>query len=60
MERWIPGLVLATGCVGAEVDGLEDRLAALETELARLVERSATLNPSDCRPDDICHVLRKA
>ncbi|MCB9674734.1 MAG: hypothetical protein H6737_06430 [Alphaproteobacteria bacterium] len=34
MERWIPGLVLATGCVGAEVDGLEDRLAALETELA--------------------------
>ena len=30
------------------------------SELARLVERSATLNPSDCRPDDICHVLREA
>lgn len=44
----------------AEVRERQRQLAALETELARLVERSATLNPSDCRPDDICHVLRKA
>ncbi len=33
-------------------------LAALERELIELVERSASLDHADCRPDDICHVLR--
>ncbi len=43
----------------AEVRERQVQLAALETELAWLVQRSTTLNPADCRPDDICHVLRK-
>ena len=41
----------------AEVRERRVQLAALEQELIRLVDRSATLNPADCRPDDICHVL---
>lgn len=41
----------------AEVRQRQQQLAALEHELARLVERSATLDPADCRPDDVCHVL---
>lgn len=40
-----------------EVRERRAQLAALEQELIRLVDRSATLNPADCRPDDICHVL---
>lgn len=32
-------------------------LAALETELEALVERSHTLDPADCADDDICHIL---
>lgn len=41
----------------AEVRDRQRQLAVLETELARLVDRSATLNPADCRPHDICHIL---
>lgn len=41
----------------ADVRERQRQLAALEHELAQLVERSATLNPADCRPDDICHIL---
>lgn len=32
-------------------------LAALETELKQLHERSRTLDPADCTDADICHIL---
>jgi len=41
----------------AEVRDRQRQLTVLEHELARLVERSATLDPADCRPDDVCHIL---
>jgi|CXWK01.1.fsa_nt_gi DNA-binding transcriptional MerR regulator len=41
----------------AEVRDRQKRLAALEHELEHLIERSATLDPADCMPDDVCHVL---
>ena len=41
----------------ADVRERQRRLAALEHELVQLLERSATLSPADCRPDDICHLL---
>lgn len=41
-----------------EVRERQQQLAVLEHELTRLVERSTTLDPADCRPDDICHMLR--
>lgn len=40
-----------------DVRNRQRQLAALEHELARLAERSSTLNPADCRPDDVCHIL---
>jgi len=40
-----------------EVRERQRQLTALEYELARLVERSTTLDPADCRPDDVCHIL---
>lgn len=36
------------------------RLRALETELGALIERSALLDPADCRLGDICHILHTA
>ena len=42
----------------AEVRERQRRLEALEHELAQLLERSAMLNPADCRSDDICHILQ--
>lgn len=41
----------------ADVRGKQRQLAVLEYELVALIERSATLHPSKCRPDDICHVI---
>lgn len=41
----------------ADVRERQRQLAVLEHELTQLVERSATLDPADCGPDDICHVL---
>lgn len=41
----------------ADVRQRRQQLDVLERELAQLLDRSATLNPADCRPDDICHVL---
>lgn len=41
----------------AEVHERQIQLASLETELTRLLERSATLDPADCRLDDICHLI---
>lgn len=40
-----------------EVRERQRQLTALEYELARLVERSTTLDPADCRPDDVCQIL---
>lgn len=42
----------------AEVRERQRQLAALEYELVRLVERGATLDPADCGPDDVCHILQ--
>lgn len=42
-----------------EVRERQRQLATLETELIRLLARSATLNPADCRPDDVCHLLHE-
>jgi DNA-binding transcriptional MerR regulator len=42
----------------AEVRERQRQLAALEHELAQLLEHSATLNPADCGPGDICHILQ--
>lgn len=36
------------------------RLAALQTDLEALLERSHRLNPADCATDGICHVLSPA
>lgn len=33
------------------------RLAALQTDLEALLERSDRLDPADCAPDNICHLL---
>lgn len=33
------------------------RLAALQADLEALLQRSHRLDPADCRPDDVCHVL---
>jgi len=33
-------------------------LEILRTELHGLIERSNTLDPADCRADDICQILR--
>lgn len=41
----------------AEVRDKQRQLAVLERELVELLERSATLHPSECRPDAICHVI---
>lgn len=41
----------------AEVRERQIQLTSLETELTRLLERGATLDPADCRPDDICHLI---
>ncbi len=41
----------------AEVRERQRQLTALEHELARLVERSTTLDPADCRSDVVCHLL---
>jgi MerR family copper efflux transcriptional regulator len=39
---------------------LEQRIAELErmrTELRRLARRARSLNPADCEPDMVCHVI---
>ena len=40
---------------------LDERIAELETtrtEVRRLQERAATLDPSACRVDGVCHVIQ--
>jgi MerR family mercuric resistance operon transcriptional regulator len=41
-----------------EVDQRIAELAVLRADLASLVDRSHTLDPSDCPPGQICHVLQ--
>jgi DNA-binding transcriptional MerR regulator len=33
-------------------------LTDLQTDLAALIDRSHTLNPTDCPPGQICHILQ--
>ncbi|MGI8754945.1 MAG: heavy metal-responsive transcriptional regulator [Acidimicrobiales bacterium] len=46
--------------LAAKLDGVRDRqqqLAALETEIEALLERSHHLDPADCTDTEICHIL---
>ncbi len=40
-----------------EVRDRQQQLAALETEIGALIERSRHLDPTDCTDTDICHIL---
>ncbi len=41
----------------AEVRERQHHLAALERELDGLLQHSRVLDPADCGPEDICHIL---
>lgn len=41
----------------ADVDARIAELHQLRGELTALIERSARLDPSDCRADEVCHIL---
>ena len=43
----------------ADVDSRIDELRRLRGELTALLDRSAQLDPSDCRADEICHILNR-
>lgn len=43
----------------ADVDVRIDELQHLRRDLVELLDRSARLDPSDCRPDDVCHILNR-
>lgn len=48
------------GLLAAKLDEVRDRqqqLAALETEIEALIERSHHLHPADCTDTDVCHIL---
>lgn len=36
-----------------------DELTELRADLVELINHSAQLDPSDCRPDKICHILNR-
>lgn len=36
-----------------------EQLAALQIELEAILDRSSTLDPTDCAGDDICHILSR-
>lgn len=40
-----------------EVRERQRQLAALERELASLIARSRGLDPAECSPNDVCHIL---
>ena len=49
-----------TELLESKLEGVKVRrrqLAALETEIEALIERSHHLNPADCTDTDICHIL---
>lgn len=41
----------------AEVRSRQQELASLAGELERLIETGRTLDPADCGPGDICHII---
>jgi DNA-binding transcriptional MerR regulator len=41
----------------ADVDERIDELQHLRGDLIELLDRSSRLDPSDCRPDEVCHIL---
>jgi DNA-binding transcriptional MerR regulator len=41
----------------ADIDRTIRQLRALRAELRRLVERSADLDPADCEPGRVCHLI---
>ena len=43
----------------ADVDARIEELQQLRGELTALLDRSARLDPSDCRADEICHILNR-
>ncbi len=50
-------LLLKTKLV--EVKDRIDELTELQADLVGLINHSAQLDPSDCRPDEICHILNQ-
>lgn len=40
-----------------EIEGRIAELIRLRGELRRLAERAAGLDPADCQPDQVCHVI---
>jgi MerR family copper efflux transcriptional regulator len=49
-----------TGLLDRHAADLDDRIAALtatRAEVQRLRKRAATLNPTDCGADGVCHVI---
>ncbi len=41
----------------AEIDAQIAELERLRAELRRLARRAARLDPKDCRPDEVCHII---
>ena len=49
-----------TTLIGQRAAELDERIAELErmrTELRRLARRARSLDPADCAPEDVCHVI---
>ena len=44
----------------SEIDRTIDELRVLQHELARLVERAERLDPADCDPRRVCHLIGDA
>ncbi len=42
------------------IDRTIAELHALQLELTRLVERARDLDPADCEPDRVCHLIGHA
>lgn len=50
-----------TGLLDAKLQEVDERMAeltVLRADLTALVDRSHTLDPTDCPPGDICHILQ--
>jgi len=41
----------------AEIDAQIAELERLRADLRRLARRAARLDPKDCRPDEVCHII---
>jgi DNA-binding transcriptional MerR regulator len=42
-----------------EIDAQIAELERLRTQLRRLAKRAKSLDPKDCRPDDVCHIIER-